>query len=681
MFDLTPTPPSAARRPHTAVVHGDNRTDEYHWLREKENPEVLAHIEAENAYADAVMKPTEPLQQALYDEMLARIQETDLSVPYKRGDFLYYSRTEEGKQYPIHCRTRDALDADEEITLDLNALAEGQSFLGLGAYAVSDDGNLLAYATDVTGFRVYTLYIKHLRTGELLPETVEDIGGVVWATDNQTLFYTVKDATKRPYRLFRHALGAPVGDDALVYEEPDALYNAFVYRSRDRKYVFFGSEAHTATEARFVPADDPHAEGPLIRPREADHEYYADHRDGLLYIRTNKNAVNFRLVTAPVSDPSAWTELIAHRPAVMLEDHDLFARHLVLTEREGGLQRLRIRNLQSGEDHDVSFPEPTYGLSGETNAEFDTDLFRFRYTSLITPPSVFDYDMNTRERTLLKETPVLGPYDRTEYVSEFVHATAPDGVKVPISLVYRKDTPRDGSAPLQLYGYGSYGHPIAASFSSSRLSLLERGFVYAIAHIRGGGELGKPWHDDGKMMKKTNTFTDFIACAEFLIAEKYTSPDRLAVRGGSAGGLLMGAVANLRPDLFAVVESHVPFVDVVNTMLDDTLPLTVGEYVEWGNPQEEPAYRYMLSYSPYDNLEPKTYPTMLVKTGLHDSQVMYWEPAKYVARLRTLRTDKNPLVFHINTTAGHGGASGRYDALKELAYDYAFVLTALGVEK
>ena len=679
MFDLSPVPPVAEPRPHTETLHGDTRTDEYHYLREKESPEVLAYLNAENAYADAVLKPTEAFQAALYDEMLARIQETDLSVPYKRGDYLYYSRTEEGKQYPIYCRTRDALDADEEVTLDLNQLAEGHSFLGLGAYAVSDDGTLLAYATDTTGFRVYTLFVKDLRTGETLPDTREDIGGVVWTTDNHTLFYTVKDATKRPYRLFRHTLGTSTANDALVYEETDALYNLSLSRSRDRKYVFFGAEAHTATELFFLPSSNPTAEPVLIRPREIDHEYYADHRDGLLYLRTNKDAVNFRLVTAPVESPSEWTELIAHRPEVMLEDHDLFADHLVLSEREGGLQRLRVRAFASGDAHDVTFPEPTFSLSGEMNAEFATDRFRFRYASFVTPPSVFDYDLNTRERTLRKETPVLGSYDRTEYVCEFVHAVAADGVRVPISVVYRKDTPRDGSAPLQLYGYGSYGFAMPASFSSARLSLLDRGVTYAIAHIRGGGEMGKSWHDDGKMAKKMNTFTDFIACAEYLVDKKYTAPDRLAIRGGSAGGLLMGAVVNLRPDLFHVVESHVPFVDVINTMMDDTLPLTVGEYVEWGDPHEKAAYRTMLAYSPYDNLKATAYPTILVKTGFHDSQVMYWEPAKYVARLRTLKADTNPLIFHINMTAGHGGASGRYDALKEAAYDYAFVLTALGI--
>ncbi|MBC8102416.1 MAG: S9 family peptidase [Cytophagales bacterium] len=676
-------PPVAAPRPTTDSRHGETRTDDYFWLREKGTPEVTAYLEAENAYTAAVLQPTETLQSALYDEMLARIQETDLSVPYRQGGWRYYARTTEGKQYPIYCRIKDAPDADEEITLDLNLLAEGKAFLSLGAYAVSDDGTLLAYSTDETGFREYTLRIKDLRTGELLPDVIEKVGSVVWAGDNATLFYTTEDAAKRPYRVLRHLRQSPV-EDSVVYEEPDALFRAFAYRSRDRQYLFVGSASSTATEIHFLRSDRPQDDLTRIAPRdpEAEHEYYVDHRDGLFYIRTNRGAVNFRLVTAPTATPSEenWAELIAHRPDVMLEDHDLFARHLVVTEREGGLPRLFVRSLKTGDDHAIPFPEPTYSVSGDINREFDTDTFRFRYQSLITPLSVFDYDLNTRARTLLKETPVLGPYDRTQYVSEFRHATASDGTKIPLSLVRKKGVAEDGQpAPCLLYGYGSYGISMPAGFSANRLSLLDRGIVFAIAHIRGGGELGKPWHDAGKMMAKKTTFTDFIACAEYLVEERITTSDRLAIMGGSAGGLLMGAVVNARPELFRSVVSVVPFVDVINTMLDDTLPLTVGEYLEWGNPHEEPAYRYMLSYSPYDNLERKAYPAMLVRTSLNDSQVMYWEPAKYVARLRTLKTDPSPLLFHINLAAGHGGSSGRYDALRETALDYAFLLATLGV--
>jgi oligopeptidase B len=677
------TPPVAEKRPKTFNNHGDVRVDDYHYLRDKESPEVTAYLEAENAYTKAVLKPTEAFQKKLYDEMLSHIQETDLSVPYRQDGYYYYSRTEEGKQYPIYCRKQGSLDAEERVTLDLNKMAEGEKFLALGAYRVRDDGNLLAYSTDVTGFRLYTLRIKDLRTGELLPDVIEKVsGGVVWSSDGKTVFYGTEDASKRPYRVYRHTVGdADNKNDVLVYEEPDALYRSFVTRTRDKKYLLFGSAASTSTEYHFLKSDDPAGKMVLIRPREVEHEYYVDHRDGLFYIRTNKGALNFRLVTTPSDAPNldTATEIVPHRPGVMLEDHDVFARHLVLSEREGGLPRLRIRDLTTGADHDITFPEPTYTLTGEANPEFDTNLYRFRYASLITPSSVFDYDMATRERTLLKETPVPGGYDRTQYVSDFLHATAADGTQIPLSVVYRKGLVKDGKAPLLLYGYGSYGISIPAGFNSNRLSLLDRGVVYAIAHIRGGGELGKPWHDAGKMKQKMNTFTDFIATAEYLIRERYTSPERLAIMGGSAGGLLMGAVTNLRPDLFQTVVSYVPFVDVMNTMLDDTLPLTVGEYLEWGNPNQPEDYAYMRAYSPYDNLEAKPYPTLLVKTSLNDSQVMYWEPAKYVARLRTLKNDRNPLLLHTNMDAGHGGASGRYDALKEAAMDYAFLLTQWGI--
>lgn len=678
-------PPVAKKIPKTYTLHGDTRTDDYHWLRDRESPEVLDYLKAENAYTDAVLGPTAAFQEALYREMLARIQETDLSVPCRWGDYFYYTRTEEGRQYPIYCRKRGSLDAPEEVTLDLNRLAENEKFLALGAYVVSDDGDRLAFTTDVTGFREYTLRIKDLRTGELLPDCIERVGSVAWAADNQTLFYTIEDAAKRPYRLYRHALGGGSAPDALVFEEPDALYHLFAYRSRDRAYLFIGTASSTATEFRLLPSATPEALPRLIQPRDAgaEHEYYPDHRDGQLYIRTNRDATNFRLVTAPADDPGEerWTELLPHRPDVYLENHDCFARFLVVTERADGLPRLRVAPLAgAGEEHLIAFPEPTYSVSGDANPEFDTDVFRFRYQSLVTPASVFDYDMATRERILLKETPVLGGYDRTRYVSERIHAVAEDGTRIPLSLVYHRGAKRDdGKAPLLLYGYGAYGVSMSAGFSASRLSLLDRGVIYAIAHIRGGGELGKPWHDAGKMQRKKATFTDFIACAEHLIRERYTTPEGLVIQGGSAGGLLMGAVINLRPDLFHAVISQVPFVDVVNTMLDDTLPLTVGEYLEWGNPHVRDEYEYIKSYCPYTNLAPGRYPAMLVKTSLNDSQVMYWEPAKYVAKLRTLKTDANPLLLKTNLDAGHGGASGRYDALRETALDYAFILSQLGI--
>ncbi len=671
-----PTPPVATIVPTTHTIHGDTRTDNYRWLQDKTSADVIAYLDAENAYTKSVMEPTEALQTTLYDEMLGRIQETDLSVPYKYGGWLYYVRTEEGKQYPIYCRKKST-DATEEITLDVNALAEGEKFMSVGVYAISDDGNLLAYTTDNTGFREYTLRIKDLQTGEFLPDVIEKVDGVSWAADNKTLFYTTEDETKRPHKIYRYAIGS-VG--VLIYEEPDALYRAFAYRSRDKQFLFVGSVSSTTTEFHYLERDNPAGELTMILPREENHEYYVEHRDGLFYLRTNKDAPTFKLIATPVSapEPLHWSEVLPYRPTVGLEDFDLFSGHLVTTEQADGLPQLRVLEFSSGDEHTITFPEPTYTVSGDTNREYDTTTFRFRYSSLVTPPSVFDYDLRTRERTLLKETPVLGGWNRLMYVTERVFATAADGTKIPISLVRHKDTAHNGDASGVLYGYGSYGISMPAVFRSSIFSLLDRGMVYAIAHIRGGGEYGKPWHDAAKLMVKTNTFADFITCADFLVEQGHVNREKLAIMGGSAGGLLMGAVVNMRPDVARVCLSYVPFVDVINTMLDDTLPLTVGEYLEWGNPNDPEAYAYMMSYSPYDQLEAKPYPTMLIKTSLNDSQVMYWEPAKYVAKLRTLKTDSNPFLLHCNMDAGHGGASGRYDALHEAAFDYAFLLTQLG---
>jgi oligopeptidase B len=675
-------PPTAKKVPKVDTVHGQARTDDYFWIREKANPEVAAYLQAENAYTDAVMKPTEGLQSALYKEMLGHIKETDLSVPYRENGYLYYSRTEEGKQYPIYCRKKGTLDAPEQVTVDLNELAKGNDFMALGAYTVTDDGNLLAYSTDNTGFREYTLHVKDLRTGELRPETAQKVGTVVWANDGQTLFYTTDDPAKRPYRLYRLRLGAPMPGD-LVYEEKDELFRIGAGRSRSRGYIFLGSSSHTTTEVRYIPADSPTAEWKVVAPRRHEHEYDVDHRGDLFYIRTNDKGRNFRLVTAPASDPRPenWKEIVPHRPDVMLEGVELFKDHYVLVERAKGLPEFQVTDLRTGASHTVQFPEPAYSAFVGANPEFDTRVFRYTYQSLVTPSSVFDYDMDTKTATLRKEQPVLGGFDRANYRSERLMATAKDGVKVPISLVYRVGTRRDGTAPMVLTGYGSYGFPYPVNFSSNRLALLDRGVTYAIAHIRGGGEMGKAWHDQGRMMNKKNTFTDFIAAAEFLIGEKYTSADRLAIEGASAGGLLMGAVTNMRPDLFKAVVSRVPFVDVINTMLDASLPLTAGEWEEWGDPRKKPDFDYMLSYSPYDQMAAKPYPALLVKTSFNDSQVMYWEPAKYVARLRTLKTDRNPLLFKTNMAAGHGGASGRYDYLHEVAFDYAFVLTQLGLTK
>ena len=680
--DALPKPPRARVLPRVSEIHGERRVDDYHWLREKENPEVRTYLEAENAFTDAVMKPTEPLQAALYAEMLGRIQETDEHVPYRKGGFHYYSRTEQGKQYPIHCRKRGSLERAEEVTLDLNLLAEGKAFMALGAYEVSDDASLLAYATDDTGFRQYTLFVKDLRSGELVETVAEKVGSVAWAADGRTLFYTVEEeSTKRQYRLYRHCLGEDAHD--LVYEEADLAFNVGVYRTRSLAYLVLGVSSLTTGEARFLPADAPRGEWRLVAPRVAEQEYDVDHHGAVFYVRVNDTGRNFRLVKAPVASPGreSWTEVVPHRADVMLEGVDCFRDHLVLLEREGGLPQVSVTDLRTGATHRIGFPEAAYTAGPERNPEFDTHTFRYGYQSLVTPPSVFDYDMDTREATLLKEQPVLGGYDRRRYETERVLATAPDGVAVPLSIVYRRGLRKDGSAPIFLYGYGSYGFPLPVTFSSNRVSLLDRGVVFALAHVRGGGELGKAWHDDGRLMKKRNTFTDFIAAAEFLLEGRYGSRDRLVIEGGSAGGLLMGAATNLRPDLFRAVVSKVPFVDVVNTMLDETLPLTVGEFEEWGNPKEKAAYDTMSSYCPYTNLERKAYPAILVKTSFHDSQVMYWEPAKYVAKLRTLKTDANPLLLKTNLDAGHGGSSGRYDFLREVAFDYAFVLGQMGLHQ
>ncbi len=675
-------PPVAKRLARVQVLHGERRVDEYYWLREKTNPEVIQYLEAENAYAATVMKPTEALQELLYEEMLGRIQQTDLSVPYRYRGYVYFMRTEEGKQYPIHCRRKDEPDAAEQILLDLNEMAKGQEFIALGEFAVSDDGNLLAYSTDNTGFREYALQVKDLRANEVLPERIEKTGSVAWASDGKTLFYTVEDAAKRSYRLYRHVLGSTAADE-LIYEETDERFRVGVARTRSLAYLLLTTASHTASEVRYLGADNPEGEWGLMAPREENHEYYADHRGSFFFIRTNSGGRNFRIVTAPVADPQRknWKEEIAHRADVMLAGMDIFAGHMALLERDGGLPHLRVAEIRDaglGASDRVELPEPVYMVGPGQNPEFETGLLRFTYQSLVTPSSVFDYDVRTHERKLLKQTPVLGGYDASQYQSERVFAKASDGAQVPLSLVYRKGLARDGCAPLLLYGYGSYGMSVAASFNSNRLSLLDRGFVYAIAHVRGGGEMGKTWHDQGRMLNKKNTFSDFIAAAEHLIAQKYTSRESLIIEGGSAGGLLMGAVANLRPGLFRMVISHVPFVDVINTMSDATLPLTVGEYEEWGNPQNKTEYEYMKSYCPCTNLEDKDYPAMLLKTSLHDSQVMYWEPAKYAAKLRALKTDSRVLLLKTNMAAGHGGPSGRYDYLREIAFAYAFMLWQLG---
>ena len=677
----TDTPPVANRIEHREERHGATVMDNYFWLRDKSNPAVIEYLKAENAYTDALTKNLKPFEDALYTEMLGRIKQTDLSVPTRRDGYFYYSRTEEGKQYPIQCRRKGNMDAPEEVLLDGNELAKGHSFLGMGAFQVSDDSNLLAYTIDVTGYRQYTLHVKDLRTGQTLPDTAERVTSLEWASDNKTLFLTTEDAvTKRSDHLWRYPLGSKIEP---VYEEKDELYTIYTSRTRDKKFIILGINSTDTTEARYLASDRPSSDFHVFLAREKKHRYDIDHREGLFYIRSNKNAKNFQILTTPESDisPSNWKVFVAHQSDVLVQGVDLFKNFAVVLEKSKALNGIRMLDFRTGQWHSISFPEPVYSAFPAGNPEYDTHVFRYTYTSMITPSSVFDYDMETHKATMLKQQEVLGGYDPTQYVSERQWATVRDGAKVPLSIVYKKGFHRDGTAPLFLYAYGSYGIGTPATFNSQRLSLLDRGMVYVIAHIRGGDEMGEAWHDDGMLMKKKNTFYDFVDSAEYLIQEKWTSRDRLVIEGGSAGGLLMGAVVNLRPDLFRAVHAAVPFVDVMNTMLDASLPLTVGEYLEWGNPNEQAAYDYMKTYSPYDNLEKRAYPAMLVTTSLNDSQVGYWEPAKYVARLRTLKTDSNPLLLKVNMGAGHGGSSGRYDRLKEQAFEYAWLMSEVGITK
>jgi oligopeptidase B len=683
MTAIAQTPPQAPRADHREMRHGATVVDDYFWLREKDNPKVREYLEAENRYTDTMTKSLEPFRDALYKEMLGRIKQTDLSVPTPRRGYLYYSRTVEGQQYPIQCRRKGTMQAAEEILLDQNELAKEHKFVGLGAFIVSDDQSLLAYTVDFSGFRQYTLHVKDLRTGKDLPDSAERVTSLSWAADNRTLFYVTEDAvTKRSDRLFRHALGSSKYDE--IFHEPDELFDIDVSKTRDLKYLFLQSESKDTTETRYLRADTPGAGWAVFLPREKAHRYYLDHREGLFYIRTNKPGHNFAIVTTHVSDPSPknWQTFIAHRETTRVQDIDLFRDFAVAVEKGDALDHLRIYDFKTSAWKEVPFPESVYAASPAGTPDYDSSVYRYNYQSLITPSSVFDYDVHTGKSTLLKQQEVLGGYDPKQYATERLWATARDGVKVPISIVYKKGFPRDGKGALFLYAYGSYGIGMPPSFSSIRVSLLDRGMAYAIAHIRGGDEMGEKWREDGMLMKKKNTFFDFIDCAEYLIQSKWTNKDRLVIEGASAGGLLMGAVTNFRPDLFKAVHLGVPFVDVMNTMMDASLPLTVGEYLEWGNPNEQAAYDYMKTYSPYDNLEKRAYPAMLVTTSFNDSQVMYWEPAKYVARLRTLKTDPNPLLLKIKMDpAGHGGASGRYDRLHDQAFEYAWMLMQAGITK
>jgi oligopeptidase B len=678
-----PAPPVAPRADHREVRHGATVNDDYFWLREKSSPKTVQYLEAENAYTEAMTKGIQPFADALYKEMLARIKQTDLSVPTPRHGYLYYSRTEEGKQYPIQCRRKGNMQAPEEVLLDLNELGKDHKFVGLGGFTVSDDQNLLAYTMDYTGFRQFSLYVKDLRTGKTLPDTTERVTSLEWAADNKTIFLTTEDnITKRSDKLWRHVLGSAKFDE--IYNDKDELYDVEIGKTRDLKYLILQSESKDTAEAHYLRADHPADAFTLFLPREKGHRYYLDHREGLFYIRTNKPGHNFAIMTAPVANhaPANWKAFLAHRENVRLQDLDLYRDFAVSIEKSDALSQLRLYNFKSGAWKSIEFPEPVYSAFPAGLPDYESQAYRYNYQSFITPSSILDYDVATGKSTLLKQQEVLGGYDPKQYASERLWVTARDGVKVPISIVYKKGFVRDGKGALFLYGYGSYGIGSPATFSSSRTSLLDRGMAYAIAHIRGGDEMGEKWREDGMLMKKKNTFQDFVDCAEFLVQQKWTAKDRLVIEGGSAGGLLMGAVVNMRPDLFKAVHMGVPFVDVMNTMMDATLPLTVGEYLEWGNPNEKAAYDYMKTYSPYDNLEKRPYPAILVTTSFNDSQVMYWEPAKYVARLRTLKTDSNPLLLKIKMDpAGHGGASGRYDRLHDTAFEYAWMLSQAGITR
>lgn len=679
----TMKPPVAKIIPKELVTHGHSRIDNYYWLNERENPEVIAYLEAENEYAEKTLEHTKALQQKLYDEMVGRIKQTDMSVPYKDNGYYYYTRYEEGKEYPLYCRKKDSMEGIEEIMLNGNEMAKGLAFFDIGGWEVSNDNKLLAYAVDTVSRRQYTLHVKNLETGEVYADVIRNTSGnMAWSNDNKTLYYSIKDETLRPYKILKHQLGSPQADVEVFHEADDTFY-PFVYKTKSKEYIVIGSTSTLSAEYRIQKADNPDAPFVIFEPRQPDHLYSIDHYGDNFYIRTNKDALNFKLMKTPVNATGMknWTEVIPHRPDVLLEDFEVFSHHLVLSERKEGLINLRVKAWDGSADYYLDFGEPTYMAHTSANPEFDTPLLRYSYTSLTTPNSVYEFDMVQKTKTLLKQQEVVGGYDPDQYQSERLYATSHDGVKVPISLVYKKGLVKNGENPLLLYGYGSYGSTMDAYFSSSRLSLLDRGFVFAIAHIRGGEEMGRQWYEDGKLLKKKNTFLDFIACGEYLIDQKFTNKEKMFAMGGSAGGLLMGAVVNMRPDLWKGVVAQVPFVDVVTTMLDESIPLTTGEYDEWGNPNDEIYYSYMLSYSPYDQVEAKDYPAMLVTTGLHDSQVQYWEPAKWVAKLRKLKTNDTHLFLVTEMDFGHGGASGRFERFKEVALEYAFMLNELGINK
>lgn len=671
--------PIATKKPELLEIHGHQRNDPYYWMKYRENPEVIEYLNAENEYLKTTLKSTEEFQTQLFEEMKGRIKEDDQSVPYFKSGYFWYARHEKGGEYPIYCRKRESLEADEEIILDVNTLAEGKSYYQVGGTATTPDQKILAFASDEVGRRIYTIHFKNLETGEIYSQSIPDTtGNFSWAADNKTLFFSKQDPeTLRANQIFKFAFGNDSYESELIFEEMDEEFSCHIHKSKSEDYLFIHSESTISSEMRFLEAINPDGEFQILQPRIPHLEYAADHYEDHFWIRTNKDAQNFKLVKAPISNPSLenWVDVIPHRAEVLLEDFDLFSQFLVTQERSNGLVQILIKPWEESIGHQLVFDDETYTAWISTNPEFDTEILRFGYNSLISPSSVFDYHMVKREKTLLKQQEVVGGYESSAYHSERIWAKSGDDVVVPISLVYKKELfTADGKNPLLLYSYGSYGFSMDAYFSSTRLSLLDRGFVFAIAHIRGGEDLGRHWYEEGKMLKKVNTFSDFIACAEHLIQKNYSSPSHLYAMGGSAGGLLMGAIMNRRPDLFHGIVANVPFVDVVTTMLDESIPLTTGEFQEWGNPKDKEYYDYMLSYSPYDNIEAKDYPNLLVTSGLHDSQVQYWEPTKWVAKLREMKTDTNLLLLHTNMEAGHGGASGRFNSLKELALEYTFLL-------
>lgn len=672
--------PTVAKKPTKLEKHGDVRVDDYYWLNDRENPEVIAYLEAENTYNDEMTAHTKDFQKKLFEELKGRIKEDDASVPYKLNGYWYIRKYEEGKDYPIYTRKKETLDAPEEIMFDVNKMAEGHSYYRLSGVNVSPDNKLVAYGVDTVSRRQYTIHIKNLETGEIYKERIQNTtGSSTWAADNKTLFYTNKDPqTLRSEKVYKHKLGANTANDEVVFHEEDETYITFVYKTKSKKYLVIGSYSTLSTEYKILEADNPDGEFRIFQERQRGLEYSISHYKDHFYVLNNKDkATNFKLSKTPEAktEMENWEDLIPHRPEVLIEDVDIFKDFMVVSERDNGLNKIRIMRWDGKDDYYLPFDNETYTASTNINVDFDTDILRYSYNSMTTPASVIDFNMVTKTKEVKKEQEVLGgKFDKNNYASERLWATAADGTKIPMSMTYRKGMKKDGTNPILQYAYGSYGSTIDPYFSSARLSLLDRGFIFVIAHVRGGEYLGRNWYENGKLLTKKNTFTDFIDCSKYLIAEKYTSPEHLYASGGSAGGLLMGAIVNMAPELYNGVIASVPFVDVVTTMLDDSIPLTTGEYDEWGNPNNKEYYDYMKSYSPYDNVEAKAYPNMLVTTGLHDSQVQYWEPAKWVAKLREFKTDDNTLLLHTNMDAGHGGASGRFESLKEVAEEYAFLL-------